>query len=108
MHQQSTHVDIAAFADSQLPDPATRACLLGNQAEPCCELSAVLERGGLTHGCNDRGSRHQANSRNVRQCLAGNRLTQVFCQTSLDGGDVALQVVDSPDLLIQAIDEHRR
>src|SRR6218665_1512044 len=46
MHQQSSHVDIAAFAAAQLPHPAIHACLLGSQASHAANSRTSLNAVG--------------------------------------------------------------
>jgi len=62
---------ITPLADPQQQRRAARRVLSGHQAQPCCELAPVLERGGIS-ASSDQGRRGQgADAVELRKPLTG-------------------------------------
>ncbi len=71
MNQQRSQVRVAALADSLQARLTARGVLTRNQAEPCRQMSAILEFFGVSHGSDHR---RRGNRPHAIDCL--NLLTQ--------------------------------
>ena len=104
----SVRDSVALLADAQLADVSAGSGLARHQADPCGELSTILECCGRTHAGDDRSRSEKTNAGNLGDSLAGRYFPHLLREPLLDQANVGLQLLNSPELLVQAVHEHRR
>lgn len=108
MHQQGTQIGIAALGDAQLPYSSSCACLPRHQPQPGSKFSPRLEACRIPHRSNCSCRRHQSNTWDIRNHLAGRRFGQCSLKSPLDQCDFVVQTLHPRPLFPQCLNQDSR
>ena len=70
MNHQRAEIAVAPFADADQAGTPSTGSLFRHQAEPGCELPAILEAGSIAYGSNQCSRGHRADAFDLRKPLA--------------------------------------